>query len=173
MELATLLLFAFWLVNLVLTLPDTRTRVAWLLLSHGFAGILHVQICISHFGMEHFNGGAYQPGEESMEWFQLQLRTTMNVDCAPYMDWFHGGLQFQIEHHMYPRLPRHSLREAQTRVEALCKKHKVHHHKVSFFQSNVELLTAMYQTAQKVKQTKLGDGGFYESPLYDGLNAIG
>ena len=26
------------------------------------------------------------------------------------MDWFHGGLQFQTEHHLVPRMPRHKLR---------------------------------------------------------------
>lgn len=25
-----------------------------------------------------------------------QLNTTMDVDCYRWMDWFHGGLQFQV-----------------------------------------------------------------------------
>ena len=40
----------------------------------------------------------------------LQLRTTIDVDCSEAMDWFHGGLQFQVEHHIFPILPRHNLR---------------------------------------------------------------
>ena len=34
----------------------------------------------------------------------------MDWSCPPWMDWFHGGLQFQIEHHIFPRAPRHRLR---------------------------------------------------------------
>ena len=26
-----------------------------------------------------------------------QLNTTLDVDCYRWMDWFHGGLQFQVE----------------------------------------------------------------------------
>lgn len=49
----------------------------------------------------------------------------MNIDCPKYMDWFHGGLQFQVEHHLWPRLPRHNLRRARDLVKAFCTEHKV------------------------------------------------
>jgi len=55
-----------------------------------------------------------------------QVATTLNIDCPKYMDWFHGGLQFQVEHHLWPRLPRHSLRRARDLVKAFCAEHKVH-----------------------------------------------
>jgi hypothetical protein len=32
---------------------------------------------------------------DSYEFIKTQLATSMNVDCAWYMDWLHGGLQFQ------------------------------------------------------------------------------
>ena len=34
-----------------------------------------------------------------------------------------GGLNCQIEHHLFPSLPRHNLRAAQRQVMLLCKKH--------------------------------------------------
>ena len=39
-----------------------------------------------------------------------QLKGSLDVDCPPWMDWFHGGLQFQVEHHLWPKIPRHNLR---------------------------------------------------------------
>ncbi|CAD6238264.1 unnamed protein product [Miscanthus lutarioriparius] len=36
---------------------------------------------------------------------QKQTRGTLDVACPPWMDWFHGELQFQVEHHLFPRLP--------------------------------------------------------------------
>lgn len=29
-------------------------------------------------------------------WVVTQLNTTLDVDCYRWMDWFHGGLQFQV-----------------------------------------------------------------------------
>ena len=53
----------------------------------------------------------------------MQLRTTMNVATPEWLDYIHIGLQFQIEHHLFPRLPRHNLRKARAKVRAICKKY--------------------------------------------------
>ena len=34
-----------------------------------------------------------------------------------------GGLNYQIEHHLFPTLPRHNLGKVQQKVQALCEKH--------------------------------------------------
>ena len=34
-----------------------------------------------------------------------------------------GGLNYQIEHHLFPTLPRHNLRKVQQAVKGLCEKH--------------------------------------------------
>jgi hypothetical protein len=44
--------------------------------------------------METFMGLPYTPNKDDDEWFRLQLKTTMDVECPEWMDWFHGGLQF-------------------------------------------------------------------------------
>lgn len=65
------------------------------------------------------------PGEDGY-WVRSQLATTMDVDCYPWLDWFHGGLQFQVVHHLFCRLPRHNLRYVRdTYVLPLAKKQKV------------------------------------------------
>lgn len=51
---------------------------------------------------------------------QRMLRTTMDVDCPEWLDFFHGGLQFQAIHHLFPRMPRHNLRKAQGAVKEFC-----------------------------------------------------
>ena len=179
LEIATLAVFALWVGALVSQLPTWQERITWLVLSHGFAGILHVQICISHFPMETFRGGAYavEPEEkDSTEWFRLQLRTSMNVDCPTWMDWFHGGLQFQVEHHIYPRVPRHNLRKVRDMVRAVCAKHNVPYHEADFIGANVLLVKAMAETAKKARNAlKQGEGGhyIYEAEIWDGLNARG
>nr|GFC87928.1 delta(8)-fatty-acid desaturase 1-like [Tanacetum cinerariifolium] len=44
------------------------------------------------------------------DWFEKQTNGTIDISCSSYMDWFFGGLQFQLEHHLFPRLPRCHLR---------------------------------------------------------------
>lgn len=61
-----------------------------------------------------------------------QVNGTMNWSCPAWLDWFHGGLQFQIEHHLFPALPRHNLRKASLLVQPLCQEFNLHYHSPSF-----------------------------------------
>merc|ERR1719231_1847327 len=94
-------------------------RISYLLLSHAFAALLHIQICLSHFAEETYEGLPY--GNDKVDWFRTQLRTTMNISCPPWLYWFHGGLQFQVEHHLYPRIPRRHLRRASQIIQPFLK----------------------------------------------------
>jgi fatty acid desaturase len=38
------------------------------------------------------------------------------------IDFFHGGLNYQIEHHLWPKMPLRQYRKAQPRVRALCER---------------------------------------------------
>lgn len=48
--------------------------------------------------------------KKDYNFLRVQTEHSMDVDCSWYMDWFHGGLQFQVVHHLFPRIPRHNLR---------------------------------------------------------------
>eukprot|EP00656_Telonema_subtile_P054467 TRINITY_DN815_c0_g1_i1.p1 TRINITY_DN815_c0_g1~~TRINITY_DN815_c0_g1_i1.p1 ORF type:complete len:126 (+),score=32.72 TRINITY_DN815_c0_g1_i1:92-469(+) len=85
-------------------------------------------------------------------WLRTQLATSMNVDCSPMMDWLHGGLQFQIEHHLFPRVPRHNLREVRRRLIPLCKKHDIPYHEYSFFQANSIVIDKLREASVAARQ---------------------
>lgn len=40
----------------------------------------------------------------------LQLYTTRNMRPGIFIDWLWGGLNYQIEHHLFPSMPRHNLK---------------------------------------------------------------
>ena len=44
----------------------------------------------------------------------------MDVDCPEWLDFLHGGLQFQAIHHLFPRMPRHNFRRVQPLVIKFC-----------------------------------------------------
>lgn len=96
------------------TIPGNWNRFFFVLISHAITAPLHVQITLSHFAMSTTDMGVTESFPQKM------LRTTMDVDCPQWLDFFHGGLQFQAIHHLYPRIPRHNLRRTQKLVQEFC-----------------------------------------------------
>lgn len=114
-EFVGLSFFFFWFFYLVVgSIPGTWAKISYVLVSHVCTMIVHVQITLSHFAMLTSDLGV------SESFPSRQMRTTMDVDCPPWLDFLHGGLQFQAIHHLFPRLPRHNLRRAQNDVIAFC-----------------------------------------------------
>jgi len=70
------------------------------------------------------------------EYPRRQLRTTMDIDCPEWFDWFHGGLQFQVEHHLFPRIPRHNLRQVRKLVEEYCRLIGLEYKSLGFMEAN-------------------------------------
>ena len=40
--------------------------------------------------------------------------------CDPSIEFIHGGLDKQVTHHLFPRIPRHNLRAASLLVKEFC-----------------------------------------------------
>ncbi|KAJ2994173.1 hypothetical protein NUW58_g1626 [Xylaria curta] len=96
------------------TLPTNWDRFVFFVVSHVVPMPVHAQICLSHFAMSTSDLGPHESFPQKM------LRTTMDIDCPAWLDFFHGGLQFQVIHHLYPRIPRHNLRRTQKLVQEFC-----------------------------------------------------
>merc|ERR1740138_1060707 len=135
-ELAGVGVYFLWVFGVALSMPSWVQTVSWVMVSHAVAGLLHVQIVLSHWSMHAYEGRAYTGPDD--EWYITTMRTTMNVATPPALDWVHIGLQFQVEHHLFPRLPRHNLRIARALVKPICEKHGIHYHEPGFFAGNVE-----------------------------------
>jgi delta8-fatty-acid desaturase len=116
LEMAGLTFFWTWFGYGVLykSIPTWGARVVFILVSHAVTAPLHLQITLSHFAMSTADLGPNESFPQKM------LRTTMDVDCPQWLDFFHGGLQFQAIHHLYPRIPRHNLRRTQKLVQEFC-----------------------------------------------------
>ncbi|WP_433160433.1 fatty acid desaturase family protein [Kribbella sp. CA-247076] len=76
-------------------------------------------------------GGVFAPNHKGMEmpdddsqWGHLekQVLTSRNVNGGLVTDWMMGGLNYQIEHHLFPSMPRANLRLAQPIVRAYCER---------------------------------------------------
>lgn len=116
------------------TIPTASDRWLFVMVSHMITGILHVQITLSHFAMSTADLGIHESFPQKM------LRTTMDVDCPEWLDFFHGGLQFQAVHHLYPRIPRHNLRRTQKLVQEFCKDVNIPYALYGFVDGNKEVV---------------------------------
>ncbi|KAK4498230.1 hypothetical protein PRZ48_010887 [Zasmidium cellare] len=115
-ELAGQIFFWYWFGYLTVykSIPNGWDRLLFVLISHAVTMPVHAQITLSHFAMSTVDLGVAESFPQRM------LRTTMDVDCPEWLDFFHGGLQFQAIHHLFPRMPRHNLRKAQGAVKEFC-----------------------------------------------------
>ncbi|SCU93637.1 LANO_0E04412g1_1 [Lachancea nothofagi CBS 11611] len=146
-ELAGLIFFNYWFFYLVCGkgLQSGWERFQYIMISHITTMIVHVQITLSHFAMSTSDLGV-------AEGFPMrQLRTSMDVDCPRWLDFFHGGLHFQVVHHLFPRLPRHNLRSAQPFVIEFCEKVGLKYSIYGFKKGNTVVLNKLEEIAQQAK----------------------
>ena len=72
----------------------------------------------------------------------------MDVDCPQWLDFLHGGLQFQVVHHLYPRVPRHNLRAVQALVREFCAKTEIEYKCYGFVEGNKIVLSRLEEVAK-------------------------
>ena len=116
LEITCQIFFWYWFGYCIVykSIPTASGRFAFIMVSHMVTMPLHAQITLSHFSMSTAELGPHESFPQKM------LRTTMDIDCPQWLDFFHGGLQFQAIHHLFPRMPRHNLRRTQKLVQEFC-----------------------------------------------------
>lgn len=75
----------------------------------------------------------------------------MDVTCPPYLDFLHGGLHMQVTHHLFPRVPRHRLREACAEVVRWCADEGLDYRTFTFSEGNRKVLGVLSEVAKQVK----------------------
>jgi fatty acid desaturase len=58
--------------------------------------------------------------DNELDYLRRQVLTSRNVRGSRVIDLVLGGLNYQIEHHLFPSMPRPNLRHAQPLVRAYC-----------------------------------------------------
>lgn len=139
--------FWYWYaVRVLQPLPSWGLVAAYLVLSHVFASPVHVQIVLSHFAQDTSDLGPQEC------FASRQIRTTMDVQCPSYLDFVHGGLHMQVTHHLFPRLPRHNLRETRDRfVAPFCRAQGLVYEERSFVPGNGKVLARLKEVADQVQ----------------------
>jgi fatty acid desaturase len=82
---------------------------------------------------------------------RAQVLTARNVRAHPVVDWCYGGLNYQIEHHLFPALPRNRLRAAQPLIRTFCQERGVPYYETSVVRSYQEILHYLYSVSASLR----------------------
>ena len=75
-----------------------------------------------------------------MDFVRTQVLTARNVRGHPLTELWYGSLNYQIEHHLFPGMPRLNMRRAQPIIRQFCVEHGIEYYETSFLDSYRELL---------------------------------
>nr|XP_054755277.1 acyl-CoA 6-desaturase-like [Lytechinus pictus] len=81
-------------------------------------------------------------------WLELQLRATCNLEQSFFNDWFTGHLNFQIEHHLFPTMPRHNYHKIAPLVKTLCKKHGIEYKSKTLLQGFADIVRSLKSSGE-------------------------
>ncbi|KYO41648.1 hypothetical protein Y1Q_0006395 [Alligator mississippiensis] len=86
--------------------------------------------------------------DKNMDWFTTQLQGTCNVHPSPFNDWFTGHLNFQIEHHLFPTMPRHNYWKVAPLVKSLCTKHGIEYQCKSLITAFADIVRSLKESGE-------------------------
>jgi fatty acid desaturase len=81
--------------------------------------------------------------DEEMSFFEQQVITSRNVRGGFLTDLMLVGLNYQIEHHLFPSTPRNKLKLLKPHVEAACRELGIAYTESGFIETNRALITAL------------------------------
>ena len=73
------------------------------------------------------------------DYLHNQIVTSRNVSSPAALDFLFAGLNYQIEHHLFPSMARPHLRRAQPIVRRFCAEHQIPYHETSLWRALVEM----------------------------------
>jgi fatty acid desaturase len=129
---------AGYLTALVWVLSPAQA-VAFVVVQQGLFGLyLGCSFAPNHKGMPTLTDA------DQLDFARRQVLTSRNVAGSRLVDLVLGGLNYQIEHHLFPNMPRPNLRHAQPLVRAFCRQHGLAYAEASLFGSYAQALRHLH-----------------------------
>jgi fatty acid desaturase len=91
------------------------------------------------------------PGQK-IDFLRRQVLTSRNVRGGWFTDLFLGGLNYQVEHHLFPNMPRPNLRRAQALVRAHCATHGIVYTETSLCGSYAIVLRHLHELGAPLRR---------------------
>lgn len=135
---------AGFVTAVVLVLSPLRA-VAFIAVQQGLFGIyMGCAFAPNHKGMPVLTGA------QSADFLRRQVLTSRNVSGGRLTETLLGGLNYQIEHHLFPAMPRPSLRRCRVLVRAFCAQADLRYCEKNVISSYTDVLRHLHAAGQAV-----------------------
>jgi fatty acid desaturase len=146
--------FAGYLAIVFLVMSPGKA-LAFIAIHQGLFGVyMGISFAPNHKGMPVLQAG------HQLDFLRKQVLTSRNVKGGWFTDILLGGLNYQIEHHLFPNMPRPHLRHAQALVREFCERHSVSYAECGLFRSYGYVLSYLHEAGAGLRGTgKLAPAG--------------
>jgi fatty acid desaturase len=123
----------------------------WALMAIGISQCCGGFYLASVFAPNHKGMPQVEAGSEP-DFLRRQVLTSRNVRAHPLTDVWYGGLNYQIEHHLFPTMARNRVARAHDIVRKFCEERGIPYHQTSMLQSYREILSFLHQVGAPLRQ---------------------
>ncbi|QEO14509.1 acyl-CoA desaturase [Agromyces intestinalis] len=142
-------------VTLVVLILAPEKAAVFLAIQLGVFGLyMGLSFAPNHKGMP------IVPHELKLDFLSRQVLMSRNIAGGRALDTFMGGLNYQIEHHLFPSMPRPHLREASPMIERYCAEVGVPYTRTTLWNSYAIVL-------RTINRAGLGDRDPFACPLLE------
>ena len=93
----------------------------------------------NHLGCETFT----EKEAKDFSWLELQMRGSRSLKGGFLVHWFYGGLNTQIEHHIFPKAPRFNLLKVQKITKDFAKKYNINYFETTPIEAYIQINNAL------------------------------
>ena len=118
---------------------------------------------LHHMSLGVFLGSVFAPnhkgmplveGEARKDYLRVQVLTSRNVYAHPVTDFMYGALNYQIEHHLFPSIPRNKMRQLQRIVKNFCDERDVKYYETSTIGSYREIMDYLHEVSAPLREKR-------------------
>jgi fatty acid desaturase len=133
---------SLYLTALVATVP-TEKIVYFVAIEYAIAGLyLGAILAPNHIGMPVWDDA------DALRWLPRQVLTTRNIRPGRVADFVFGGLNYQIEHHLFPTMSRPCLGRARQLVREHCRSIGLPYHETTLLRAFVEIFKYLVEASR-------------------------
>jgi fatty acid desaturase len=141
-----------YLTAIFLVLPPAKA-VAFIVVQQGLFGFyLGCSFAPNHKGMP------VLAASDKTDFLRRQVLTSRNVRGGWLTDFALGGLNYQIEHHLFPSMPRPNLRRSQALIAAFCAERDVPYCEATLIGSYAQALRYLNATGKLTRPRAVTSG---------------
>ncbi|MGE5829018.1 MAG: fatty acid desaturase family protein [Micromonosporaceae bacterium] len=94
--------------------------------------------------------------DDKTDFLRRQVLTSRNVRGNWLVDFALGGLNYQVEHHLFPSMPRPNLRRSQALVREFCRQHGLAYCETTLLRSYAQALQHLHDVGRPLRASPTG-----------------